>query len=65
MKNSNQCPKCGGQRLGYQPGGKMQGQDNMAVGAIFPSLIRIGRYFCKDCGFTEEWVDDMDAIQGM
>jgi hypothetical protein len=64
VKNSGQCPKCGGQRIGYQPGGLLQGQNSMILGGgLFPSRARIGRFFCLDCGFSEEWIDDMDAIQ--
>ena len=64
MKNSNKCPKCGGEKIRYQPGGKLQGQDNMIAGFLGP-VIRIGRYFCLDCGFTEEWIDDLDGVQDL
>lgn len=32
---------------------------------LFGPTIRIGRYYCLDCGFTEEWVDDLDDIRNM
>jgi predicted nucleic-acid-binding Zn-ribbon protein len=62
MKNSGKCPKCGSQKVGYQPGGLLDYQDNMVRG-MFQSSVRIGRYYCRDCGFTEEWIDDMEKVQ--
>jgi hypothetical protein len=62
MKHTGKCPKCGSQRVRYQPGGLMQEQDKMTRG-VFRSAVRIGRYYCLDCGFTEEWIDDLDKVQ--
>ena len=58
MKNTGQCPKCGGREIAHSPGGKMDGQSNVNFGNAFcPTLIRISHYVCKNCGFAELWVD--------
>lgn len=69
MKTGRPCPKCGAKDPVYFPGGKLEGQNNaMRGGFLFNDVIRIARYVCRDCGFTEEWVDrdsDMDVVRRM
>lgn len=55
MKKTGVCPKCGGQNLlTVEP---MQ-CNSFPVG--FFGTAKIERWFCGDCGFTEEYVCEAD-----
>ncbi|MBR3359080.1 MAG: hypothetical protein IKG46_14805 [Solobacterium sp.] len=62
MKNTGICPKCGsaeiirieGQARAYGAG------NNIPVGMTIFSYIKVPRYVCMDCGFSEEWIDEKD-----
>jgi len=57
MKNTNMCPKCESQDIICIPG--RIGPDG--VGNNIPvswfSAIKVSRYLCTDCGYSEEWID--------
>lgn len=59
MKFTGICPKCGnsdiirieGQSRAYGAG------NNIPVGLTIFSAIKVHRYLCTGCGFSEEWID--------
>ena len=59
MKNSKHCPKCGGSNIvridGYT--GTYGTGNNVMVGTSIFSAVKVDRYICCTCGFTEEWID--------
>ena len=66
MKLTGVCPKCNGRNImriegsarGYGAG------NNVMVGVTIFSAVKVNRYLCCDCGFSEEWIDkeDIDKI---
>ena len=60
MKHSKTCPKCQSNDLlivnGYA--GAYGSGNNILVGATIFSAIKVDRYICCKCGFTEEWIED-------
>ena len=61
MKNSRQCPKCGGNNIvviqndGHPDG--TYGYNIMCGATTLSKIVFVERYICCDCGYTEEWVD--------
>lgn len=59
MKNTKKCPKCGGINIvridGYT--GAYGSGNNVMVGTSIFSAVKVNRYICCTCGFTEEWID--------
>lgn len=59
MKNTNKCPKCGGEDIvridGY--GGEYTANQ---IRAGFFFKVNVNRYLCCSCGFSEEWIDEED-----
>ncbi|MDO4414688.1 MAG: hypothetical protein Q4C20_06375 [Erysipelotrichaceae bacterium] len=59
MKNTGVCPKCGqsriirieGQARAYGAG------NNIPVGVTIFSYVKVPRYLCLNCGYSEEWID--------
>lgn len=57
-----QCPKCGsrdilrveGQSRAYGSG------NNIPMGPTIFSAVKVPRYICCDCGYSEEWIDKKD-----
>jgi predicted RNA-binding Zn-ribbon protein involved in translation (DUF1610 family) len=60
MRTTQVCPKCGSHDIAVIPGGvRVDGADNIImVGWTILSSIKVTRYLCCECGFSEEWVDD-------
>jgi len=61
MKNSNKCPKCeSGQiaRVEYFGGWSK----NIPTGLISGN-VKVIRYVCVSCGFSEEWIDSPSDLQ--
>ncbi|MCF0115302.1 MAG: hypothetical protein HUJ56_08115 [Erysipelotrichaceae bacterium] len=66
MKSTGVCPKCNSRNImriegsarGYGAG------NNVMVGVTIFSAVKVNRYLCCDCGFSEEWIDkeDIDKI---
>ena len=59
MKNTKKCPKCASAdivRIGGFTGPYGSG-NNVMVGASIFSAVKVNRYVCCTCGFTEEWID--------
>lgn len=63
MKNQSKCPKCGSSNIL-----KIEGQQGpFGTGNIIPiestfkrKSVKVNRYVCCDCGFSEEWIDTQD-----
>lgn len=59
MKNTKKCPKCSGINIvridGYT--GAYGSGNNVMVGTSIFSAVKVNRYICCSCGFTEEWID--------
>ncbi len=60
MRNTKICPKCGSYDVVRVPGGvgAHGAGDNIPMGLWTFSAIKVTRYLCCDCGFSEEWIDD-------
>ena len=62
MKIRNTCPKCNssdikrveGSIRGYGAG------NNILTGLTIFNAVKVNRYICMNCGFTEEWIDKED-----
>ena len=66
MKNTGKCPKCGESDLIYVPGSVAYGVgNNIMIGLTILSAVRVNRYVCATCGFTEEWInlEDIAKVQ--
>jgi ribosomal protein S27AE len=63
MKNSKTCPKCQSGdilRIGYQWGD----QNFIPLGTWKLAMpVRVTRYLCGACGYSEEWIDSRDDIE--
>ena len=59
MKNARICPKCGSNDIVIVDGsaGAYGSGNNIMVGATIFSAVKVDRYICVNCGFTEEWIE--------
>jgi ribosomal protein S27AE len=64
MRNSKACPKCKATDIVRIPGvvGNYGAGNNIFIGRILFSAVKVTRYLCGSCGFSEEWVDSADDI---
>ncbi|MDR3667070.1 MAG: hypothetical protein P4L35_09520 [Ignavibacteriaceae bacterium] len=53
MKNNKECPKCNSNEILKIPG---TSGNIITTGSTFYSAVRVTRYICCDCGYSEEWV---------
>ena len=55
MKNTNTCPICNSHNIIY---------DNQSNYLTFNNIqiFRIDRYVCFDCGYIEEWMNDLNKF---
>ncbi|MBD5081386.1 MAG: hypothetical protein HDT44_06430 [Ruminococcaceae bacterium] len=62
MKNNKTCPKCGGLDIIIVDGyvGAYGSGNNIMTGATVFSAVKVDRYICCSCGFTEEWINTGD-----
>ena len=67
MKNTKSCPKCRGRDIYVVDGyaGAYGSGNNVMVGITIFSAVKVDRYICMTCGFTEEWInrEDLPAIR--
>jgi hypothetical protein len=62
MRNSKKCPKCQSGDILRIPGAfRAYGAGNNIVVGMF-SAVKVTRYLCEGCGFSEEWIDSADDI---
>ena len=62
MKRTRLCPKCNSSDLLRIEGnvGAYGAGNNIMTGATVFSAVKVHRYVCCSCGFTEEWIDTAD-----
>jgi ribosomal protein S27AE len=61
MKNTHTCPKCNSREImriegrigGYSGGNDIAG----TAGSWSFRTVKVTRYLCGSCGFSEEWID--------
>lgn len=65
MKNNGICPKCTSQDILKIPGkaGPYGSGNNIMVGSTIFSAVKVNRYLCCRCGYSEEWIDKEDIPQ--
>jgi len=65
MKNSQTCPKCDANDIVKIPGNTVAdgSGNNINVGMTILNAIKVTRYMCGNCGFSEEWIDDKKDIE--
>ena len=65
MKRHRSCPKCNSSDIIRIPGkvGAYGTGNNIMVGATIFGAVKVTRYLCGQCGFTEEWIDDPEDIR--
>ena len=65
MKNMKTCPKCNSKDILRIPGkaGAYGSGNNISVGSTIFSAIKITRYLCCECGYSEEWIDNKEDIE--
>jgi hypothetical protein len=64
MRNSKTCPKCKATDIVRIPGvvGGYGAGNNVSVGRTIFSAVKVTRYLCASCGFSEEWIDTPEDI---
>lgn len=62
MKNSGMCPKCNSRNILRIEGkaGAYGSGNNIPVGFTIFSYVKVPRYVCCNCGYSEEWIDKED-----
>lgn len=65
MKNTKNCPKCNSNSIIKIPGDvSIYGAgNNIMVGRTIYSAIRVTRYLCCNCGYSEDWIDNKKDIE--
>ncbi|MDF7801952.1 hypothetical protein P4C99_20925 [Pontiellaceae bacterium B1224] len=63
MRIKNICPKCSSSDVIRIPGRKDSHGNNILIGMTIRSSIKVTRYLCGGCGFSEEWIDDAKDIE--
>ena len=65
MKNTNVCPKCNSTDIIRVEGavGAYGAGNNISIGLTTLSSVKVHRYMCCNCGFTEEWIDKEDIAK--
>lgn len=65
MKNTKACPKCSSAELIRVTGVAGPSGSNNVIhmgGLTLWNEIRVARYVCLSCGFSEEWIDNRDDL---
>jgi transposase-like protein len=64
MQNSRTCPKCQSSDIVRIPGEARAfgAGNNISVGSTIFSAVKVTRYLCASCGFSEEWIESADDI---
>lgn len=62
MKYTGVCPKCSGAQIIRIEGkvGPYGTGNNIPIGMTIFSAVKVQRYVCLHCGFSEEWIDRAD-----
>ncbi|MPW26439.1 hypothetical protein GC105_11625 [Alkalibaculum sp. M08DMB] len=64
MKNTKTCSKCNSKNIIRIPGkaGAYGSGNNIMTGMSIFSAVKITRYLCCECGYSEEWIEDKKDI---
>jgi hypothetical protein len=64
MRNSKTCTKCRSNEVIRIPGvtGAYGSGNNIPAGRTIYSSVKVTRYLCATCGFSEEWVEAADDL---
>ncbi len=62
MKNTYCCPKCNNSEIAKLEGGAFKGNLYNTV-SFGLSTVYLTRYICTDCGYTENYVDDVKDLK--
>ena len=63
MRNSKTCPKCRSADIVRIPGLiASHGGNSIIVGMTVFNAVKVTRYLCASCGFSEEWIDSAEDI---
>ena len=65
MKTTGKCPKCASSNILKVPGqaGGFGAGNNIPVGRTIFSSVKVTRYLCGQCGYSEEWVEQASDLQ--
>jgi predicted nucleic-acid-binding Zn-ribbon protein len=65
MKTSSKCTKCGASGILRIPGqaGAFGSGNNIPAGSTIFSSVKVTRYICDQCGYSEEWVESASDLQ--
>lgn len=65
MKNTEISPKCQANDIVRIPGkvGAYGVGNNIIMGVATFNAIKVTRYLCGTCGFSEEWIDDRRDLE--
>ena len=67
MKKTGICPKCQSTDLVRIEGnaGAYGSGNNIQLGMTIFSAVKVHRYLCCRCGYSEEWIDkeDIEAVK--
>ena len=67
MNRTRICPKCGSNEIyvidGYT--GPYGSGNNVMIGATVFTAVKVNRFICCACGFTEEWIgrEDLEKVK--
>ena len=64
MQKSKSYPKCRSNEIIRIPGEARAfgAGNNIIVGASIFSAVKVTRYLCASCGFSEQWIETADDI---
>ena len=65
MMITRMCPKCGSNDIVVVDGwsGAYGSGNNIPAGVTIFSAVKVDRYICVACGFTEEWIRPDELIK--
>lgn len=65
MKTTGKCAKCGSTEVLRIPGqvGAFGAGNNIPAGKTLFSSVKVARFLCGQCGYSEEWVESAADLQ--
>ena len=65
MKNTGKCPKCGEADITRIQGnvGAYGSGNNIMTGSTVFSAVKVTRFVCQNCGFSEEWIEALEDLE--
>lgn len=64
MKNNHQCPKCRSADIVKENKKSSISYNNyVTVKENWAKFIMMTRYICLHCGYTEEWINDLEDLK--